>query len=353
MADLTATAQFSRKAFLVVMLISGLALTVFLLITFSAPLRNSLFPPQAVAIAAFGKLPPVNLSEGIAAPGGVNYTIETVSGNLPNLPTIVNVFAIEPPLPSFGDLDRAKKIANVAGFGDVPVSNIGGRAAFTDKTLGTLLTIDTASGNFVVTSDYFNNQKVLSTNPQPENISIETAKRFIYNFNFSESDFPSKNIETINYKVDGYKLSEALSVSSSNLMQVNFSRADLDELPIISASFKNPNLWALVSASGIVAAKNSTQNILKYKFSTYPMMGVSKAFDQLKAGKGVYNKQLKSTNFPIRSIKLGYVETGLPQKYLEPVYIFNSDEGLLAYVEAVDDSWINSGPIINQSTSKF
>ena len=95
MANLTATAQFSRKAFLVLAITSGLALAGFLIITFSASFRNSLFPPPNIAIAAFGKLPPVNLSSGIPAPAGVNYTLETVSGNLPNLPTIVNVFAIK------------------------------------------------------------------------------------------------------------------------------------------------------------------------------------------------------------------------------------------------------------------
>lgn len=353
MANLTATAEFSRKAFLALMIILGLTLTGFLLVTFSTSLRNSLFPSQPVAIAAFGKLPPMNFSEGVTAPGGVNYTIETVSGNLPDLPTIVNVFAIQPPLPSFGDLDKTKKMATDAGFGDQPISNTGGKATFTNNTQGTLLTIDTASENFVVSSDYFNNQKVLATNPQPENISIDTARRFIASFNFNESDFPGKNVQTINYKVDGNKLSEALSVASSNLTQVNFGRADLDGFPLISANFKNPNLWVLVSANGVVAAKNSTQNILKYKFSTYPLMGVSKALDLLKAGKGTYNKVLKGTDFPIRSITLGYLETGLPQKYLEPVYVFNSDEGLIAYIGAVDDTWINSTPAINQSKSKF
>lgn len=353
MANLTATAQFSKKAFLVLMSILGLVLAGFLLITFSAPLRDSLFPSQPVAIAAFGKLPSVNLSEGVPAPAGVNYTMETVSGTLPNLPTIVNVFAIQPSLPSFGDLDRVKRLAVTAGFSDPPVNNVGGKATFTNNTQGTSLTIDTASGNFVLSSDYFNNQKVLSTNPQPENISINTARKFISNFNFVESDFPSKNVETINYKVDGNKLAEALSVASSNLIQVNFGRADLDEYPVISANFKNPNLWVLVSAGGAVAANNSTQNISKYKFSTYPLMGVSRAFDLLKAGKGAYNKELKGTNFPIRSVKLGYLEGSLPQKYLEPVYIFNSDEGLLAYVGAVDETWVNSAPVVNQNTSKF
>lgn len=353
MANLTATAEFSRKAFMVLMTLLGVILAGFLIITFSAPIRDSLFPTQAVAIAAFGKLPPVNLSEGVTAPAGVNYTLETVSGNLPDLPTIVNVFAIQSPLPSFGDLDRVKKLVSGAGFNDQPINNTGEKATFTNSKQGTLMTIETASGNFVVTSDYFNNQKVLSTNPQPDNVSINTAKKFISNFNFTESDFPSKNVETINYKVDGNKLSEALSVASSNLTQVNFGRADLDGFPIISSNFKNPSLWVLVSADGVVAAKNSTQNILKYKFSTYPLVGVTKAFDLLKAGKGAYNKELKGTNFPIRSVTLGYLETGLNQEYLEPVYVFNSDEGLFAYVGAVDEVWLNNAPPVNQSISKF
>ncbi len=352
MANLTATAQFSRKAFVVSMIVLSVALAGFLAYTFSASLRDSLFPPPIVAIAAFGKLPPVSFSEGVPAPANVSYTLETISGNLPALPSIVNVFGIKQPLPSFGDLEETKKLAIAGGFRD-QTGTIGTKATFVNSQTGTTLTIDTVSKNFSVSSDYFNNQKVLSGHPKTEEEAISSAKRYVNGFGLSDSDFPKANIKTFNLKVDGTKLSDVPSVTASNLIQVNFGRADLNKIPVIYPNLKNPNLWVLVSANGVVAAKDSLRTIQKYKFSTYPLKGVQKAFDDLKAGKASYNKVLTGTNFPIRSVSLAYLETGVSQAYLEPVYVFKSDEDLFAYVNALDDSWIMAAPGPNTNTSKF
>jgi len=353
MANLTATAQFSRKAFVVIMLVLSFALVGFLAYSFSASLRESLFPPPAVAIAAFGKLPQPNFSEGITPPANVNYTIETISGNLPSLPSMMNVFGIESLLPSFGDVDEAKRIAKSAGFGEQPAGILAGKATFTNSASGMTLSIDTVSKNFSVTSDYLNNQKVLSGNPKTEDEAILAAKKYIAAFNLTATDFPADKITTTNLKVDGTTLSEVPSVAASNLIQVNFGRADLNKFPIVYPNLKSPNLWVLDSGVGVVAAKSSLQNIQKYKFSTYPLKGVQKAFEDLKAGKGAYSKQFKGTDFPIRSVNLGYLETGLTQQYLEPVYIFKSDEGLFAYVNAIDDTWIVSAQTPNTTRSKF
>ncbi len=354
MANLTATAQFSRKAFVVIMIVLGISLAGFLAYTFSASLRDSLFPPPVVAIAAFGKLPPVSFIEGITPPRDVNYTIETISGNLPSLPSIVEVFGIEKSLPSFGDLDQAKRLAQTAGFSDQPVGTYGSKATFVNANAGTTLTIDTTTKNFNVTSDYLNNQKVLSGHPKTEDEAILAAKKYINSFGLVEQDFPAANTTTFNLKVDGNRLSDVPSITASNLIQVNFGRADVNKVPVVYPNFKNPNLWVLVSVNGVAAAKDSLQNIQKHKFSTYPLKGVQKAFEDLKAGKGFYNKALTGSDFPIRSVYLAYLETGVSQTYLEPVYVFKSDEDLFAGVNAIDDSWIVTSQTPNTTnSSKF
>ena len=70
------------------------------------------------------------------------------------------------------------------------------------------------------------------------------------------------------------------------------------------------------------------------------MKGVDKAYQELQEGKGVFNKEIDTNFFPIRDVSLGYLETEVFQKYLQPVYVFRSDEGLLAFVSAVDESWL-------------
>ena len=95
----------------------------------------------------------------------------------------------------------------------------------------------------------------------------------------------------------------------------------------------------LNSDKKVVEASYIFGNIQKYKFSTYPLKGTKAAFEELKNGRGALNKMPTSNVFPIRSVILGYLETKKHQPYLQPIYIFMSDDGFMAYVAAVSDMY--------------
>ena len=82
-------------------------------------------------------------------------------------------------------------------------------------------------------------------------------------------------------------------------------------------------------------------DIKKHKFSTYPLKEVTKAFEELKNGEGALNKEIEGTVFPIRDVEIVYLETENYQPYLQPVYLFKSDNNLAAYVPAVDENWVS------------
>src|SRR3989344_4728878 len=108
MTTLAQTAIFSKKAFH--WLIIGLLVVVFLIIALiiGKMIQKSYFPPKFAATVAFGKIPKLDLSDGIKPPSGTTYTIETITGDLPSLDETAKVFAAREAEASFGDLERTK-----------------------------------------------------------------------------------------------------------------------------------------------------------------------------------------------------------------------------------------------------
>ena len=139
--------------------------------------------------------------------------------------------------------------------------------------------------------------------------------------------------------MDGGNLTKTPALSSANLVQVNFQRNSLDGLEVTSPQENNPSAKAQVSERKIVTAELSRLSIRPNKFATYPLKGIDKAFEQLKAGMGAFNKVPTTSTIPVRDVVLAYLETRKYQNYLQPVYVFKSDNGQVAYVGAVDDSW--------------
>lgn len=349
MSSLTKTAFFTKKFIITFLIVAVLAISYFVLRPTGKKIWETIFPPPGEpALVAFGKLPELELAAGIKPPVNVVYKIETVTGNLKELEKQLKVFEIKEPIAAFGDLGKANKIAETFQFLTPPALVEGGKAHYfhrndPDKTL----TIELTTGNSTLESNYLNKQDVLTAMPKNEKDSKQLANHFMENFALESKGFPDKNITFVKYRIENGKLTEAVSLSAANLMQVNYNRADIDKVPVVSELYDKPKVMVLVSAEDIVAANFSVVNIEKYKFSTYPLKGVKKAFDDLKNGKAIYNKELKEDTFAIRDIGLGYLEVSRDVPYLQPVYIFKSDEGLAAYVPAVSDEYLITKAPVN------
>src|SRR4030042_4330446 len=107
MATLSEAADVSRKGLRWIML-AGIAIIGLLFVLFlGQAIKNQLFPSKPTPpTVAFGKIPKLDLSEGIKPPAGIDYSIETISGQLPNIATSSKVFLIAQEESSFGALER-------------------------------------------------------------------------------------------------------------------------------------------------------------------------------------------------------------------------------------------------------
>jgi len=306
---------------------------------------RSFFPESPPSpLVAFGKLPTLNLSEGFKPPVGVTYRIETVSGTLKELPLELKVFSIDELEIKFGDTPRSNSWAESLGF-TVSATNLNSEhATYSDKKdASRILTVGVVSQRGKIDSNYFNNLSLISTEHRGDVVAKSVADRVVAVFGLEAREYPDTKIEYIKYKIDSGNLVKSNELSAVNLIQVNYNRSDIDKIPVDFPVFQEPKTWVLTSNDSAVAANVDLTLIQEYKFSTYPLKGIAKAFDELKAGKASYNMKFEGQTFDIRDVRLGYLDTVAKQKYLQPVYVFMGNSGLKAYVRAVADSYVEAG----------
>ena len=341
MATLTKTVIFSKRALYLVGAAIGGILIFFILTRVIGFVKNAFIPPlQTPATVAFGKIPQIDLSEGIKPLSRVHYTVETISGDIGTFDANVKVFKMDEPVSAFGNLADTLERAQSAGFGVQPKELSSGIATFVDPTDNTrFLTINTISQSVTLESKYLNKVEIFAARLKSQQDAKNTAVNFFENLQLPIKDFPDEKIVLENYRIENGIMDRAISLAATNLVKVIFARADIDSLPIINPNSSNPLVFALATDKKVVTANYIVGNIQKYKFSTYPLKDAKTALDELQKGKGTLNKLPASNVFPIRSVLLGYLETKKSQPYLQPVYIFLSDDGLTAYVGAVNDLW--------------
>src|SRR3990167_7608895 len=78
----------------------------------------------------------------------------------------------------------------------------------------------------------------------------------------------------------------------------------------------------------------------KQKLPCWILKSINRAFEELKSGKAAFNKEIEGTVFPVRDVEIVYLETENYQQFLQPVYLFKSDNNLASYVPALDENWI-------------
>lgn len=342
MSSLTDASLFSRKAF--VWLIIGIAVVVVFLVFLGIfkNIKNSIFPPPPLpTTVSFGKLPKIDFDRGFGAGANVVWDLQTISGGFENLGDSAKVFALGYEASSFGTTEKMSQRAKAVGFENSPAELSPGVYKFVDANDSNReLTVDSISGNFTLETDYINNQEIIASHPKDEKAAVEVASNFFDDYGISLADYPDDKIVTKKMRLDGTKLSAVNSLAGANLVQVDFLRQDLDNVPVYWYKDNDAGISALVWGREVVYAKANPAPILKQKFASYPLRGTAVAFEDLKGGAGSFNKIVDSKQITILKVSLGYVEDENVDDFLQPVYVFEGLDGLKAYVAAVDEKWL-------------
>lgn len=351
MASLTETAYITRKAVNIGAIVVALLIVVRITFGLVVGLWKTLFPPPPpAATVAFGKLPYPSAQNSVSTPSAtITYSLETPGGSLPTLPKNLNVYFMPRLGPSFNSFEKMKAQAAKMGFTDIPRKVTSTAWRFTDPVaVLRTLDIDEISGNFRLTYGYISDQSLFSEkNFTTVEAMISKARSFFDGQGLFSPDLKTAEASVSYFKLDSGALLPTTSLSNADAAGISFNRTIIEKTQIVSPDPKQGLVSILFSGSSdpkkqILEARFFYTNINLENFATYPSISAQAAFDQLKSGRAVY----ASLPIPmpqvitIRKVVLAYLDPYPSQSYLQPVLAFSDEKGFIAYVPALDPTWI-------------
>lgn len=349
MADLSHVSNITRKILEIIGIsIAGVILLI-VIFNIGVFIKNIISPtPPAAPTVAFGKLQLLTFPQSTNTQT-YSYSINTLSGALPLLPDRITVYKLEQPAPNLLSLDKAKAVATAAKFVDDPVSlsDTSYKWSKTDPFSSTLI-MDIQSLDFYLTSSYKDNKTVTDALHMPDEDVAQTASNGFFDEVMPlPSSIDSGKTKTTLLAINVKGLTPASSLSTAQIIRVDYFPKAIDTLPVYTASPDKSLIYSLV-ASGetdypqVVEAQYYHKSITKEK-ATYPIKSATVAYEELKQGKGfVAANPTGATDITITNVSVGYYVDGSNQTYLWPIIVFQGDKGFYAYVSAVTDEWVQN-----------
>ena len=329
-------------------IVLGIIIFFFILFKLGTMIKDILYPtPPPPPTVGYDKLPQIDFPKQKEIKNFV-YSIDTVSGNLPNLPDRVNVYKMIKPQPDLLALKKAQDKIRKIEFSSTPVpvsQNIYRWTAFApfSKTLSyNILTSD-----FTLTSSYLTDSNVTSGKNFPTDVSViaDTAQIFLSTVESLPKDIDLERIKTDLFTIKNYVLLPATSISSAQAARVYFFQNNKNKLPIFYADPNTSPISLLITGgenqSQVVEAKFTYQKASE-ESETYPIKKASEALDDLKNGNGyIASSPVKTENISITNIYLAYYISEDKQNYLMPIIVFEGSDNFFAYISAIRDEWID------------
>lgn len=349
MTSLTITAYHTRRAInwgilsIIVYIILRLSWGIF------AAIWLMLFPPAPIPPNyAFGKLPALKFPQSTRS-AELQYRLETVEGYVPPASESAMVFFMPKNAASLLDLTNAKEFAKQLEFTSEPIQETKYLYRFTDpqNSLRQML-YDLVSKNFSMKYFYPQDPSLFTERdvPLPQN-ALSEAQGILQSYMLYPSDI-AKGSTSIQYlKFMGDTLVQTTSHSQADAIRIDFFRAPIADTKIFSPNPDQGPITFIYSGS-----KSSKKRLLEFTYAywpidpltnaTYGLKTSSQAWTELQSGGGYIAKYPKGDrqDVVIRKVYLGYYDSLESQTYLQPIFVFEGDNGFMAYVPAITSDWI-------------
>lgn len=344
MATLTEVSLVARK----VIRYGSIALVVLILFPGFLKIAKQIYlkinpPPPPAPTVRYGKLPKLDFPE-MPAEATPEYTLETIEGGLPKLETQAKVFVVGINKSRLLTLNRVKQKVGTLGFINEPIQTDEQTYLFIHPKNGSQLSYNVVSGSFFYKYDWTLDKAIFQSHNIPiGSEAISTAKDFLNSVGSLSEDLVSGNGKFIYLVASGSAVFPTDSVYDANFVRVDLFRANKDKLRVVTVGGDTSPIEVMISglsdAKRIVQANFQYSQILENDFATYPLITVQQAWNNLLAGQGYIAKRT-TPKVTVRRVTLAYFESNQPQKFLQPVYLFEGDAGFMGYVQAVDPKMI-------------
>lgn len=351
MGSLTETAYYTRRAvnwsifivlgYVVLRFSWGIVSAVYL----------TIFPPKPPAANhAFGKLPPLRFPPPVASPSAqIIYQLETIEGSVPHASESANVYFMPKTGSNLLALSTAQNFAKRLGFGTTPVSEPSNKNVyrFDDPTAQLRhLWYDIVSTNFILRYTFEQDTGLfLERNIPSVAAATAEAKNLLQTYSLFPSGLAGGAIKVNFYRVAESSLVPVASQSQADAARVDFFRPNLADTPVMSTSPNEGPISIIFSGS-----KSSKKRILQFNYTnwpvdveniaTYPLKTSTYAWQELQSGGGYVLRYPDTAVATIRSVYLAYYDSLEPQTYMQPMFVFEGDNGFMAFVPAVDPEWV-------------
>lgn len=343
MTSLTQISTISRKTirygvYIILFLIFG---RIFLNV--GIKVYRKIFPsPPPPPTVRYGKLEKIPFPEKTNAIN-LTYTLETPEGGLPtNLPTQAKVFFMPRSVANLLSLDVAKSKSSSLGFGSNAVQVSDTIYRFTSPKFPTTLQVNIITGTFSISYDLINDPAPIDYKPPIAKVAEDVFRSFLSDGGVLPDDLTGTVTHDF-LKISEGELVSALSLSESNFIKINLFRKDYDGLASMTANPDQANVWAIISGASykgqkIIASEYHYHPVDESQYSTYPLKTPTDAYAELQNGTAYIASvglNQDGDSLKIRRIFLAYFDPETDTDYFQPIYVFEGDNGFMAYTSAV------------------
>jgi len=284
----------------------------------------------------FGVLPKLDIENSNTSQ--YTFTLDTETGDLPaKLPYLMKVYSVAQLATDLLALDRSKDLARSLGFIEEPSALSSTEYRFSDTTGNLTVNLDT--GNFT----FDRPEASPSANSDLERIEdfleedqvISAFKTFLSSKNLYKDELKEGKIKVI--------YNGQLKKDSTNAT-ILYWQQDVDKFPIVTKKFHESLIKGVMTRYRDESKKFSH---LEYTYwpidydhvSTYSIIPVKDAFEQLKNNGGAIIVEPKTNTVSITKVYLAYYLSDELQNYLQPVYVFEGPD-FVGFVPAVDPKYL-------------
>jgi hypothetical protein len=348
MASLTETAYYTRRAinWTILGIVGYFTLRIFWGII--VILWFIIFPPQAIPPNhAFGKLPAIKYPVTATLSAQLSFQLETIEGTMPKASSSANVYFMPKAAPNLLGLNKTQEFAQQLQFDPTPIQESKNIYRFNDNEEPLRrMRYDIVSKNFIIRYSYERDAALFIEKNLASQDALQTeAVNMLISNNLYQDDLEGGPI-SINYlRLVGEQLISTTSLSQSDAVRVNFYRKQIADTPVVTPLPDEAPVSIIFSG-----AKKEKKRILQFAYTywpidyqivgTYPLKTNTQAWEELQQGKGYILRLPKNSNsIVVRSVYLAYYDSFEPQTYLQPVFVFEGDNGFIAYISAVTSDW--------------
>jgi hypothetical protein len=348
MANLTETSYYARRTinWAILGVIAYILLRIMWAIFVAVILF--LFPPKAPPPNhAFGVLPSIKFPSQASPSATLTFNLETIEGTVPQSSESATVYFMPKQTANLLALPRTQQFAERLNFIPKEIQETKNLYRFNDADFPLRsLRYDIITNNFTLQYAYGYDQAIFSSGntPTPE-AAIKETKDFLSDNSLLPSDFSEKNFAATYMTLVGDRLVKTPSVTQANATKVNTKRSNIGGVPIYYSDPEDSPISLVFSGSPIEKKKILTISYtywpIEYQtYATYKIKASLTAWQELQSGGGyIARYPTQGTTITVRSVHLGYYDSTQPQTYLQPIFVFEGDDGFLGYVPAVAAPW--------------